>query len=146
MNFDWSTALLTALISAAVAVIVAHINERSKEKRARDYRWDVAQYELSREFVAKARRLAHLCSRFDRALDEKAARATINDVHGDVRSAVQQLRILANSNCNKHARFVQRRLYAVRETKVGNSDPRAAEYPNELPVDRSVEGRLTAVN
>ena len=85
MNFDWRTALLTALISAAVAVIVAHINERSKEKRARDYRWDVAQYELSREFVAKARRLAHLCSRFDRALDEKAARATINDVHGDVR-------------------------------------------------------------
>src|ERR1700730_12098156 len=116
MQFNAWTAAITFLLGAATAFIPTALNEYLKERRARKYRWDIPLYDLSKEFVSKSRRLVHLCGRYDRAKDQDAARAEIDSLFHVALSVVQQLRILADKDCNEHARAVQRHLYAVRAT------------------------------
>ncbi|MFD6198094.1 hypothetical protein ACFWE3_15500 [Mycobacteriaceae bacterium NPDC060252] len=137
MGSDWKAILITALVSAAVAIVTAEVRERSKERRARDYRWDQAQYELTKDFIANSRLLRHLCGRYGQASDQTDAFAEISKVHGQVRSVQQELRIVANEDCNNKARIVLKHLYAIYRTKVlGDPDQRSAQYPDKPPEAR----------
>jgi hypothetical protein len=121
----WLT-ILSLFLGAGIGFLGTYFNERAKEKKARKYRWDQPLFDLAKEFAAAVRLLVHLCGRFDRAEDKAAWKKRVDDVHGEVRSLTQQIRILASSECYQAAREVLHHVYAVRTVSVeGKPDARS---------------------
>jgi hypothetical protein len=143
---SWNSILASAIlliIGAAIGLVPAYVNERSKRLHALMTRWDTPLYDFCKEFTAAARQLLHLSRRYQRSTDKEEQAKKIDEQHWKLRTLTEQIHLLGDGPLQKAAVLVQHHAYAVREVGEGHEDQRLQDWDN-VPAEERFRNALEA--
>jgi hypothetical protein len=130
------TSILLLVVGAAIGLIPTYIIERRKEKHALAVRWDVALYELCKDYSATVREFVHLARRLDRSGNKEERAARFDEHHAHLRGLAQQMRLLGSKDLQQAAREIEHHVWWVRAVCEGGEDRLAGHYAGVPPEDR----------
>jgi|ERR1022692_2287330 hypothetical protein len=152
--------LVATLITVGAGAIIGFVPSIILQRRTQSYeiktRWDSMLLSASVDLLTAARRAEHLADQIERGQNDDERMRLFDDLHQQVRVAVEQIRILGTAEVQVAARNILRSVYSRRLLLSKGVDPYSTQYGGMLPSERlgkfllvfykSVRAQLRVVN
>jgi hypothetical protein len=132
--------LIVTLISVTAGAIIGFVPAVFLQKRAQaheiDTRWDSMLLAASVDLLTAARRTEHIADQIEQGHTDNERMQLFDDLHQQVRVAVEQIRMLGVADVQIAARNILRSIYSRRILLNKGIDPYSAEYRGITPSER----------